>query len=657
MNRLMAVVTVTAAISVAAHAQTGAQDGEWRYYGADPGHTKYSPLDQINADNVAELEIAWEWEAGDLELAQTARQRPGAFKNSPIYVNGTLYVSTPFSRVAALDPASGSPKWEFNPEAYKLGRPAGAGWQHRGVSYWTDGSDERILICTSRLQLIALNAKTGETYENFGQNGVVDVLATLIDDENERRMFGNSAPVAIVGNTAIVGSTMHDRPTSPYLPAGHVQGFDVRSGELKWTFHTVPQNDEFGVDTWEEGSWKYSGNTNVWSMMSVDPELGYVYLPVSTPTNDYYGGHRKGDNLFAESIVCLDGETGERVWHFQAVHHGLWDYDFPCAPTLCDIVVDGKPIKAVAAASKQGWVYVFDRVTGEPVWPIEERPVPQTTVPGEQTSPTQPFVTKPPAFVQQGFTEEDVIDFTPELKAEVLEILKDYTLGPLFTPPTVLGADGKKGVLQMPSAAGGANWGGTAFDPETGLLYLEAANQPSLAHVSPGDKNRGVQADYLILGPMAAAGPQGLPLWKPPYAVVVAIDLNEGDIAWRVPHGQGPTDHPAIKHLKLGPLGDTGHGFLSSSGPCLTKTLLFLNHAPVSPTDFISPALDRLYLRAFDKTNGEVLWEHRMEHPPYGTPMTYMHNGKQYVVVATGGSTFPCRLVAFALPDDAASGS
>jgi quinoprotein glucose dehydrogenase len=639
---LVLVAMVVAAFS--AQAQQGAAGGEWRYYGGDAGQTKYSPLSQIDASNVKSLEVAWTWESPD---ETNTGGKPGAFKVTPIMVKGVLYASTGMNEVAAIDPGSGNTLWVHDPQAYKLGQPTNSGWQHRGVSYWTDGTDERIVIATGTLQLIALNAKTGEPYENFGTGGWVDLTQGL-EREISRRMVGNNAPVAIVKDTIVVGSTIFDRPSSPEMPPGHVRGYDVKTGALKWVFHTIPQAGEAGVETWENDSWKYSGGANVWAPMSVDEELGYVYLPVSTPTNDYYGGHRKGNNLYAESIVCVDAATGQRVWHFQAVHHGLWDYDFPCAPTLCDITVNGKKIKAVAAVSKQGFTYVFDRKTGEPVWPIEERPVPQTAVPGEQTSATQPFPTKPPAFVRQGITEDDLMDLTPELKAEAVKIASEYTMGPLFTPPTLLGEGGKKGAFQVPSAAGGANWGGAGFDPETGMLYLQAADMHSLASVSKGDPNR-VKADYLTLGPLVAPGPQGLPITKPPYGVVVGIDLNQGEIAWKVAHGDGPRQHPALKGVDPGPLGATSHGMLSSGGPLVTKTLLFINQAQLDAVT-LRVSKTELFVRAFDKATGAVLWEQRMELAPYGTPMTYEFKGKQYVVVACGGGGAPSRLVAYALP-------
>jgi quinoprotein glucose dehydrogenase len=619
--------------------------GEWPYYGGDAGSSKYSPLAQIDARTVQQLEVAWTWNSPDDALVGSAtRERPGYFKPTPIMIDGVLYTSTAFSQVAAIDAGTGTTLWVFDPKAYASGRrPANSGWQHRGVAY----ANGRVFIATGIGELIAIDARTGQPVKSFGKDGRVDLQAALIRKEEDRRFVGFNAPPMIVGNSIVVGCTVFDRPTAPEMPAGHIQAFDVDSGAPKWIFHTVPQGSERGVETWESESWKYSGNTNAWPPFSADPALGLVYIPVGTPTNDYYGGDRKGDNLYAESLLAIEADSGKLVWHFQGVHHGLWDYDFPAAPTLADINVDGRRIKAVAQVSKQGFTYVFDRATGKPVWPVEERPVPQSVVPGEKTSPTQPFPTKPPPFARQGFTTDDLIDFTPELRAEALQIVADYTLGPLFTPPTVVGENGKKGVLQLPSAAGGANWGGAGFDPETGYLFLQSANIVSLAAVVKGDGNQ--KSAYTIRGAAGPAGPRGLPLIKPPYGVVTAIDLNQGTIAWQVAHGDGPRDHPDLKALNLPPLGASSHTYLSSGGPLVTKTLLFLNQ--VQTKSDLSLSATEFFMRAFDKKTGAVVWEHRMTEPPFGTPMTYVHKGRQYLVVATGGAGTAGRLVAFALPD------
>ncbi|HEY7642537.1 MAG TPA: PQQ-binding-like beta-propeller repeat protein, partial [Steroidobacteraceae bacterium] len=484
--------TLLAVVVSAAASAADTQHGEWPYYGGDAGSSKYSPLAQIDAGNVNTLEVAWSWDSEHEVPAADTRERAGYFKPTPIMIDGVLYTSTPFSAVAAIDAATGKTLWSADPHAYASGRrPANSGWQHRGVAYWSGKvgkrTEQRIYIATGIGDLIALDAHSGLVVDSFGKDGRVDLQAALIRKDEDRRYVGFNSPPMIVGNTIVVGCTVFDRPTAPEMPAGHIQAFDVVTGAPKWIFHTVPQGSEPGVETWQNQSWKYSGNTNAWAPMSADPQLGLVFVPVGTPTNDYYGGDRKGANLYAESLLAIKADSGKLVWHFQGVHHGLWDYDFPAAPTLVEIEVDGRRIKAVAQVSKQGFTYVFERATGKPVWPIEERPVPQSTVPGEQTSPTQPFPTKPPPFARQGLTQNDLIDFTPELHAEALKIVADYTLGPLFTPPTVVGDNGKKGVLQMPSAAGGANWGGAGFDPETGYLFLESANIVSLAAVVKSD--------------------------------------------------------------------------------------------------------------------------------------------------------------------------
>ena len=628
-------------------AQDGAVGGQWHHYGGDHGHSRYSALDQINKSNVERLQIAWRWESLDGKLPRTAG-RPGQFKVTPLMVDGVLYAATSMSQVAAIDAATGSTLWVYDPESYKRGRPTNTGFQHRGLEYWTDGQQQRIIIATGGRQLISIDAATGQPDANFGSGGWVD-LAEGLGRKISVRQYGFNSPTAVCRDTIVVGSIVFDAPTQPNMPPGHVRGYDVRTGRQKWIFHTIPQEGEFGVDTWEDDSWKVAGNTNVWSTISADEELGFVYLPLSTPTNDWYGGHRHGDNLFAESLVCLEADTGRRVWHFQGVRHGLWDYDFPCGPNLVDIKVDGQEIKAVAQVSKQGFCYVLDRMTGEPVWPIEQRPVPQSTVPGEKTAPTQPFPTKPPAFERQGVTVDDLIDFTPELRAQAIEILKQYEWGPLFTPPIVIGDGGRKGTLQLPGPAGGANWGGAAFDPDTGVLYVPSMTLPFLIGVSQPDQNRS-RFKYIRTGPFIVEGPQGLPLFKPPYGRITAIDLNRGKIVWQVPHGDGPKDHPAIKHLGLGRLGAAANGVFSNGGGVLTKELFFVIQAQEDPSNRAMRMGKTGFLRAFDKTTGKLLLERKIDATPHGTPMTYLAGGKQYIVMAVGGMGQKSELLAFALP-------
>jgi quinoprotein glucose dehydrogenase len=453
----------------------------------------------------------------------------------------------------------------------------------------------------------------------------------------------------VVRDTVIVGSIIMDFPTRNNNPPGHVRGYDVHTGKLKWRFHSIPQEGEDYTETWENDSWKVAGNTNVWSMMSGDDELGYVYLPFGTPTSDYYGGHRHGDNVYAESLVCLDASTGERIWHFQAVHHGIWDYDFPAAPNLIDITVDGKMIKAVAQVSKQGFTYVFDRATGEPVWPIEEREVDSNSnVPGEKLSPTQPFPTKPPAFERQGFSEDDLIDFTPELFEEAKEIMAKYKTGPLFTPSIVADSNGQKATIVNPGAGGGANWPGASIDPETAMLYVQSMTFPMGMALNKPDPSR---SDFnYILGFQMVERVQGLPLWKPPYRRITAIDLNEGDIAWQIPFGDGPRENPAIKHLNLGPLGsEYPRGVIAEGGLLVTKTLLVTFLAKLD--ELGERAAEGAFLQAYDKASGKLLHSVEVDRSLHGSPMTYLHDGRQFIVVAGGGQGEASELLAFALPE------
>jgi quinoprotein glucose dehydrogenase len=612
-------------------AEGDARAGEWRHFGNDLAGSRYSPLEQIDRSNFDELEIAWRWTSISQEVAaENKRVKPSQFKAVPLMIDGLLYVATEISQVAALDPATGEVVWQHDPLAWKAGRPANVGFQHRGVAYWENGDDRRIFITTHDRKLVALHAKTGKPIVDFGADGVVDLLPESgelhLARKINKRLLTHSSPPAIAGNTVVVGSIVHDGAVRQKAPPGHVRGFDARTGELKWVFHTIPQGGEYGAETWENESWRKAGHTNVWSMMAVDEELGYVYLPVSTPTNDFYGGHRLGDNLFAESIVCLNAETGERVWHFQAVHHGLWDYDFPTSPNLVDITVDGREIKAIAQVSKQAFTYVLDRVTGEPVWPIEERPVPQSDVPGERTSPTQPFPTKPPPFDRQGVSLDDLVDFTPEIAAEAREIVKSYKIGPLFTPP-ILPSESQKATLMLPSAGGGANWPGAALDPETQVLYVPSSTNIGGGPMSQPDQSR---SDLLYVGSFAggARGPQGLPLVKPPWGRVTAIDLNRGDHLWMTPNGHGPRSHPALAGLDVGLLGN------GSGAPLLTKTLLFVTQRRGRGDD------NSARINVFDKASGELLGHVPLPETANGNPVTYLHDGVQYLVVAVGGGPF-----------------
>jgi quinoprotein glucose dehydrogenase len=635
MRRTIVPCVIVALTITGLHAQRTGSAGEWRYYGSDGGSTKYSPLDKIHPGNVADLRVAWRWTSPDTAFGkQNPETRQGTYEDTPLMVNGVLYTITGLGVIAALDPATGKTLWQHDPESWKGGRPPNLAYEHRGLAYWTDGKIERIINGTHEAQLISIDAKTGQPDASFGSNGRVDVMAGLPYAERTRNYAINSTPV-IVRDVVIHGANISDGAQNKEAPRGDVSGYDVRTGKRLWTFRSVPSPGEFGSETWENDSWAYTGNTNVWSLMSVDEELGYVYLPFGTPTNDYYGGHRRGNNLFAESLVCLDARTGKRVWHFQGVHHGLWDYDFPAAPVLGDITVDGRRIAAVAQVSKQGFVYVFDRKTGTPVWPIEERPVPQTNVPGEQTSPTQPFPTKPPAFDRQGFTDDDVIDFTPELKARALEILKPYVRGPLFTPPS------EQGTIQLPGNGGGANWTGAAFDPETSMLYVPSATNPFLVQLIKPDPARS-NLQYRR-GTAALPTIDGLRLAKPPYGRLTAYDLNKGTIAWQVPVGDGPRNHPLIKHLNLGPLG-SGRGSV-----LLTKTLLFVG---LRGGDRVGDTPEPPMLRALDKATGQTLWSGELPVGPVASPMTYLHQGRQYVVAAVGGG-IQAELVAFVLPNPA----
>jgi quinoprotein glucose dehydrogenase len=648
-STLALIITASATVAVVVAqrpAPNPAQAGEWRFYGGDAASTKYSPLGQITRGNVNQLQIAWRWSSPDNEIAKAnPAARPAGYQDTPIMVNGVLYTTTSLGIYAAIDPGTGRTLWQYDPEIWKLGRPPNLGFTHRGTAYWTDGQRRRLISGAHDASLISIDAETGKPDMSFGTNGRVDVTEGLAYAQRGRNYAINSTPV-IVKNVIISGANIQDLPQVKEQPRGDIFGFDVRTGKKLWTFHSIPRKGEFGANTWEGDSAEYTGGTNVWSMLTVDEELGYVYLPFGTPTNDYYGGHRLGANLFAESLVCLDATTGKRVWHFQAVHHGLWDYDFPTAPILVDITVNGKRINAVAQVSKQGFVYVFDRKTGVPVWPIEERPVPQSTAPGERTAKTQPFPTKPPPFDRQSMLDDDVIDFTPELRAQALEVLKKWDRGPLFTPPS------ERGTIQMPGHVGGADWGGAGVDPVNGMLYVPSLTSPIIVPLVKGDPARGnlqYRANTLQLPTL-----DGLPLYKPPYSRVTAYDLNTGTIAWQVPIGDGPRNHPLIQHLKLGPLGSG-----LRAAPLVTSSLLFIGQwsgalgrgqvLKVGDRELSNLPPEPWTFRALDKKTGEQVWAKELPVGPAAAPMTYSYRGKQYVVLAAGGGV-QSELIAFALP-------
>ena len=632
-----------------AHAQYGTLSGDWPSYGGDTGSTKYSPLDQINAQNFQELEVAWTWtsiDGGlDLEAIQQINEavRINNFQGTPLKVGDKLFIITALNQVAALDPINGETLWSFNPEVYLSGSPINyIGYHNRGLAYWTDGENERILAGLNDGYLLSLDAATGEPDPAFN-GGKIDLAEGLPRATRDVLDWTGAQPLAVVSPPIVVddivvtSSITQARPINRERPPMWVRGYNIVTGEHVWDFHTIPEAGEYGVDTWEEESWRRTGNTGVWSMMSADPELGLVYLPVDAPTDDFYGGNRPGDNLFSQSVVAIDAATGERRWHFQMIHHGLWDYDPPAAPNLIDITVEGRQIKALAQITKQGFVYTFDRETGEPVWVIEEREVPQLPlIPGERLSPTQPFPTKPPAFERQGLSTEDLVDFTPAIHAEAVEILDNYTYGPLFTPPSVSVPGGNRGTILRPSAGGGANWMGAAVDPESAVIYIPSSDSlsvPVVVETDPEDSS----LRYRRISYGGTRGPRGLPLLKPPYSTITAIDMNRGEILWQVPNGdRAPNveNNPALEGIDLPPLGGGGRH-------PIVATPNFLVHA--------QNYQDGSLLVARDKATGEELGSIEIPARAIAAPIMYQAAGNQYLVIAVLTEPAP-QLIAWKLP-------
>ena len=632
------IVVVLSLGAVLSHADEH-ENYDWAHYGNDPGHSKYAPLEQINKNNVHELQVHWNWASIDNQsVVERPQFVPSGFKATPITKNGVLYVSTPLGHIAAIDARTGEEKWTFSTNTWEHGRPANNGFNHRGVTFWDkptpDGFEPRIIMSTANAFLWSIDADTGEPDDSFGTNGKTDLTEGLGRDV-DRSMIAHSAAVPIVGDTVIIGSVVYDQPMFDMtpeeltdLPPGHVRGFDLHTGEQKWIFHTIPQSGEFGNETWLDDSWAVTGATNVWTMISADAELGYVYLPVGNPGNDFYGGQRLGDNLFGTSLVALNASTGERVWHYQIVHHELWDYDPPAAPTMVDISIGGRQVKAVAMVTKQAFVYVFDRLTGEPIWPIEERPVPPSAVPGERAALTQPFPTKPPAFDLQGISDATLIDFTPELRQEALQIIEEFDYGGLYTPPSL------NGTVTLPGWTGGAEWSGAAYDPETSMYYIPSVTSPIVIQLEENNPSD-TQFAYQRGGVRTISGPQGLPLTKPPYGRISALNLNTAEYDWVRPNGEG------IRQQIIG-LGieDPGPVGVPIVAPLMvTKTLLFQ-----AITDGVP------LLRAMDKATGETIAEIELPGIPQGAPMTYMLDGKQFIAIACGGGS-DARLISLALPD------
>jgi len=639
-------------IIVPLHAQSGAKNGEWRTYGGDLGNTRYSPLNQIDASNFSKLQIAWRFNTANLGPTPEFN-----FEATPLMVGGVIYTVAGSRRdVVALSAATGEMLWMHTENEGPRGAAAPRRLSGRGLAYWSNGNEQRILYVTPGYRLVALEAKTGQMIPSFGKAGVVDLKQ---DDDQEMDLITgevglHSAPT-VAGDTVIVGAAhlAGGAPKSKKNVKGYVRGFDVKSGKRLWIFHTIPRPGEFGYNTWENDSAEYTGNTGVWAQISVDEELGLVYLPVELPTGDYFGGHRPGNGLFGESIVAVDLKTGQRKWHYQLVHHGIWDWDIPCAPMLVDFTFDGRVVKAVAQPTKQSILYVFDRATGQPIWPIEEKPVPLGDVPGEKYSRTQPIPAKPPAYGRNFTSVNELIDFTPELRAQAEKLAARFKMGPLFTPPVLSKPEGPLGTLVGGCCQGGTGWPGGSYDPATHMLYVpvwEAVNPLGIITPKTGTTDMayisGIASDASGESLRPQLTVQGLPLFKPPYGEIVAINLDKGDIAWRVAHGETPDDirnNPALKGITIP---RTGRGGLFG---VLTTGSLVIAGERGTYTDEQGRKAARL--RAYDKATGKEVGAAFMPTGQTGSPMTYMLDGKQYIVIAIGGPDFPGELVAYKLPN------
>ncbi len=663
---LLLALSLAAAPLAPGSAQQGAAGGEWRFWGGDAASTRYAPLDQVTRDNAAKLEVVWRWRAANFGPTPETYYRA-----TPLYADGVLYTVAGERRdVAAIDPATGETLWTWRMDEGLRWEKAPRRFSGRGLAYWSGGRDRRVLVVTPGYHLVALDARTGRPVPGFGAAGVVDLMeglgyplvpwagepgamrtngdngptraatGTVRGIDPAEGSIGSSSPPLVVGDVIVVGSSA----LQGYYPKrlknipGSVRGFDARTGKQLWVFHLVPQPGELGHDSWLEGAWQGAGKNDAWAPFSADPAAGIVYVPVGHPHNDWYGGHRPGANLFSESVLALDAKTGRRLWHFQMIHHDIWDYDTPTAPNVLDVTIDGRPRKIVVQTTKQGFAYVFDRLTGEPIWPMEERPAPPSDTPGEWTSPTQPIPSRPAPYERQGVTQNDLVDFTPELRQQAIEIARDYRMGPLYTPASRVDApDGTRGTLQAPGANGGVNiMGGSAADPETGILYV--ATQSGMSRISLEHNPEHSEMRYVSQGPGGLRGPQGLPLLKPPYGRITAIDLTTGDLRWMIPNGDTPDairNHAALRGVTLPRTGKSAHANL-----LVTKTLLFYGEGRGGGPAF----------HAVDKATGAEIAAITLPAPTNAAPITFLHDGRQYIVVAVASADVPAELIALALP-------
>ena len=637
------------------------EDGEWGYFGGDNKFNRYSPLDLINTNNVDQLSIVWHRDATAASLRDDYNGM-GFEKNlrsTPLLIGGVLYAPNIFGLVEAFDPATGETVWTQEP--YQQTLLEAAGISSRGIAHWQQGIDRRLMVVRGSY-LYALNPQTGEPFPDFGREepGRVNLAYSSANANN----FALTTSPLVIGNTAVIGGFLNgagDGGSRKEAAPENIRGFDVRTGELKWEFNVVPQAGEFGYDTWEEGSAEWSGDIGSWCCLSADNELGIVYVPLGAPTSAYYGGHRPGDNLYANSLIALDAETGKRIWHFQMIHHDLWEYDNSSPPILGDITVNGRSIKAVMQANKNGFVYVFDRTNGEPVWPIVETPVPQSIVEGEATSATQPIPSKPPAFDRQGITLDDLIDFTPALRNQALELVDNFTLGPLYTPPSPWIEGGNQGTLTLPNTWGAGNWNTGAFDPETGIYFAVSYTKTDNLGIAPTTSDSATMTHTIAQGSPNAPAIQGFPLVKPPYGRVTALNMNTGELEWSVANGDGPRDHPLLRDLDLPPL-----GIPNRPAPLVTKSLLFVGEgsdAVVGTVPGGGGAYDGpdtgydeswrwgTLFRAYDKSSGITVFEIDLAAGTTGAPMTYMHEGKQYIVVAVSSRATDPEWIALGLSE------